>query len=58
VAAVQACLRAWSVNGKIGQLKNILIGLPGDPSGKDEPEMPVPANLNYDIWLGSTPLVY
>ena len=45
-------------NGRIGQLKTVKIGLPGDPSGKDEPEMPVPANLNYDMWLGSTPLVY
>ncbi|MCI0500082.1 MAG: Gfo/Idh/MocA family oxidoreductase [Planctomycetales bacterium] len=45
-------------NGKIGQVKNIIIGLPGDPSGPEEPEMPVPENLNYDMWLGSTPLVY
>ncbi len=34
------------------------IGLPGDPSGPDEPAMPVPKNLNYDAWLGSTPVVY
>jgi len=45
-------------NGRIGQLKNVYIGLPGDPSGQEEPEMPVPANLNYNMWLGSTPLVY
>jgi predicted dehydrogenase len=45
-------------NGKIGQLKNIEIGLPGDPSGPEEPEMPVPPNLNYEMWLGSTPMVY
>ena len=45
-------------NGRIGKLKKITIGLPGDPAGKDEPEMPVPANLNYDMWLGSTPQVY
>jgi predicted dehydrogenase len=45
-------------NGKIGQLKNIEIGLPGDPSGPEEPEMPIPANLNYEMWLGSTPEVY
>lgn len=45
-------------NGKIGQLKNIEIGLPGDPSGPEELEMPVPANLDYDMWLGSTPVVY
>jgi len=45
-------------NGRIGQLKSVQIGLPGDPSGDDEPEMPVPKNLNYDMWLGSTPNVY
>jgi predicted dehydrogenase len=44
-------------NGRIGQLKTVEIGLPGDPSGEDEPEMPVPKNLNYDAWLGSTPVV-
>ena len=45
-------------NGRVGQLHTIKIGLPGDPSGDEEPEMPVPANLNYDMWLGSTPSVY
>ena len=45
-------------NGRIGQLKNVYVGLPGDPSGPEEPEMPVPKNLNYDMWLGSTPEVY
>jgi predicted dehydrogenase len=45
-------------NGRIGQLKTVEVGLPGDPSGDDEPEMPVPKTLNYDMWLGSTPIVY
>jgi predicted dehydrogenase len=45
-------------NGRIGQLKTVLVGLPGDPSGDEEPEMPVPKNLNYERWLGSTPWVY
>jgi predicted dehydrogenase len=45
-------------NGRIGQLREVEIGLPGDPSGNDEPQMPVPANLDYDMWLGSTPEVY
>ena len=44
-------------NGRIGQLKTVLVGLPGDPSGEVEPEMPVPRNLNYEMWLGSTPVV-
>ena len=45
-------------NGRIGKLHTVKIGLPGDPSGPEALEMPVPKNLNYDMWLGSTPLVY
>lgn len=45
-------------NGRIGQLKTVSVGLPGDPSGEVEPEMPVPSNLDYNMWLGSTPEVY
>jgi predicted dehydrogenase len=45
-------------NGRIGKLQTIKVGLPIDPSGAEEPEMPVPSNLNYDMWLGSTPYVY
>lgn len=45
-------------NGRIGQLHTVKIGLPGDPAGPEAPEMPIPKNLNYDMWLGSTPYVY
>ena len=45
-------------NGRIGQLKTVRVGLPADPAGEVEPEMPVPRNLNYEKWLGSTPYVY
>ncbi len=45
-------------NGRIGDLKHVEVGLPGDPSGPEAPQMPVPTNLNYDAWLGSTPDVY
>jgi predicted dehydrogenase len=45
-------------NGVIGELQRVYVGLPGDPAGDEEPEMPVPANLNYDMWLGCTPEVY
>jgi predicted dehydrogenase len=45
-------------NGRIGDLKHVEIGLPGDPSGPDAAEMPVPKGFNYDAWLGSTPVVY
>ena len=44
-------------NGRIGKLTRVEVGLPGDPSGEVEPPMPVPKNLNYDAWLGSTPAV-
>jgi myo-inositol 2-dehydrogenase/D-chiro-inositol 1-dehydrogenase len=45
-------------NGRIGKLHTVKIGLPGDPSGPEAPEMTVPKNLNYDMWLGSTPEIY
>ena len=44
-------------NGRIGKLHTVKIGLPGDPAGPDAPSMPVPANFDYDRWLGSTPEV-
>jgi myo-inositol 2-dehydrogenase/D-chiro-inositol 1-dehydrogenase len=44
-------------NGRIGKLHTVRIGLPGDPSGPEAPAMPVPANLNFYMWLGSTPEV-
>lgn len=45
-------------NGRIGKLHTVRIGLPGDPPGGITTEMPLPENLNYDMWLGSTPYVY
>jgi predicted dehydrogenase len=45
-------------NGRIGELKTVYVGLPGDPPGGNIAEMPVPKNLNYDMWLASTPMVY
>jgi predicted dehydrogenase len=45
-------------NGRIGDLQTVEVGLPGDPGGDEEPEMPIPPNLNYEMWLGSTPYVY
>ena len=44
--------------GRIGALKHVEIGLPGDPAGPEAPQQPIPPNLNYDAWLGSTPDVY
>ena len=45
-------------NGRIGELEKIEIGLPGDPGGPEEAPMPVPENLDYDMWLGATPFKY
>jgi predicted dehydrogenase len=45
-------------NGRIGELKTVYVGLPGDPPGGNKTEMAVPKNLNYDMWLASTPEVY
>ena len=44
--------------GRLGKIKAIEVGLPGDPGGGNTKEMPVPQCLDYDFWLGSTPKVY
>ncbi|MCF7957085.1 MAG: Gfo/Idh/MocA family oxidoreductase [Phycisphaerae bacterium] len=44
-------------NGRIGILSHVEVGLSTDPGCGNEPKMPVPANLDFDMWLGSTPLV-
>lgn len=45
-------------NGRIGELKSVQVGLPGDPPGGNTAQMPVPSHFNYDLWLASTPEVY
>lgn len=45
-------------SGRIGQLRRVEIGLPTDPTAPDQPPQRVPSNLNYEMWLGPTPLVY
>jgi len=42
-------------NGRIGRLHTVKVGLPGDPGCDEEPVMPIPENLNYNLWLGPTP---
>lgn len=45
-------------NGRIGDLKKIEIMFPSDPPPVDtQPDMPVPKELNYDLWLGPAPYV-
>jgi len=45
-------------SGRVGRLRRVEIGLPVDPTAPDDPPQPVPPNLNYDMWLGPTPVVY
>lgn len=44
-------------NGRIGELTTVKVGLGTDPAGEHFPVMPVPKHLNFDRWLGSTPLM-
>jgi predicted dehydrogenase len=44
-------------NGKIGQLKTILVGVPGSVSSCPiQPVEPVPKELDYELWLGPAPM--
>jgi hypothetical protein len=36
-------------------LHTVKVGLPTDPAGQVRPAMPVPPELNYDMWLGPAP---
>ena len=45
-------------SGRVGKVTHVEIGLPKDETKLDDPEQPVPPNLNYDAWLGSTPMQY
>lgn len=45
-------------NGRIGELKTVEVGLPGDPGGGNRIQMNIPDSLNYDAWLGATPEIY
>ena len=42
-------------NGRIGQLKTILVGVPGSWTYPAQPTEPVPKELDYDFWLGPAP---
>ena len=45
-------------NGHIGRLEKIAIVFPYDPPPiGPQPDMPVPPELNYDMWLGPTAVV-
>jgi len=52
----QAC--EFVRSGRVGRVTGVEIGLPVDPTAPDDPPQPVPPNLDYDRWLGPTPVVY
>ena len=45
-------------NGRIGRVTRVEVGFGKDKDGGRKEEMPVPANLDYDTWLGPTPFAY
>lgn len=45
----------WVRNGYIGQLKRILVGDPRGYSGPPVRDLPVPQDVDYDLWLGPAP---
>lgn len=44
-----------ALNGYLGEVKSLKVGLGTDPGCGIEPEMPVPKNLDYNGWLGQCP---
>jgi myo-inositol 2-dehydrogenase/D-chiro-inositol 1-dehydrogenase len=42
-------------NGRIGKLHTVKVAFGTDPGTTPQPIMPVPDNLNYDMWLGQAP---
>lgn len=43
------------LNGRIGKLKNVRMGIPGGERTKVWPTIPVPAGMDYNMWLGPAP---
>jgi len=42
-------------NGKLGKLQRIITGTPKDTTLAAQPNMPVPPELDYEMWLGPAP---
>ncbi len=42
-------------NGRVGKLHTIKVGFGTDPGCGPKPTMPVPENLDYEMWLGPAP---
>ncbi len=48
----------WVRNGRVGDLQKIEISFPSDPAPVSaQPDMMVPKELNYDLWLGPSGFV-
>lgn len=45
----------WARSGTIGTLRRIEVQLPSGPKPPKEEPVPVPADLNYRMWLGPAP---
>lgn len=43
------------LNGRIGRIKRVLVGLPETPYMPIEQEMPIPEGFDYEMWLGPAP---
>ncbi len=43
-------------NGRIGKLEHILVGLPTGPREGPFPQLPVPPEMDWDFYLGQTPV--
>lgn len=42
-------------NGRLGKLKEIQIGVPGGITAELFPKQPVPASIDWDLWVGPAP---
>jgi len=42
-------------NGRVGKLQTMEVGLPGGSQCPPQPEKPVPAGFDYNLWLGPAP---
>ena len=42
-------------NGRIGKLRTVKVGFGTDPGTTPQPPMPIPKNLDYNMWLGPAP---
>jgi myo-inositol 2-dehydrogenase/D-chiro-inositol 1-dehydrogenase len=42
-------------NGRVGKLQTVKVGFGTDPATGPQPPMPIPENLDYEMWLGPAP---